>query len=149
MVMATFWDADRRADLLQRMDRVSPPRVPKWGSMNAEQMVEHVTAHLEMALGDLPVRIRPSWLAYWPIRDVIIRWLPWPKGAPTVRELLQSTTANWEQVRLHFKRTFERVIERGPHGRFAPHPVFGRMSQRLWGVLIYRHLDHHLRQFGE
>jgi len=27
------------------------------------------------------------------------------------------------------------------------HPAFGALSRRAWGVLIYRHMDHHLRQF--
>jgi hypothetical protein len=26
--------------------------------------------------------------------------------------------------------------------------VFGRISGRSWGALQYKHLDHHLRQFG-
>jgi hypothetical protein len=117
--------------------------------MNVEQMVEHVTAQMEMALGDIVAPRRPGWLAKWPVRDVVIRWAPWPKGAPTVRELKRATTADWEEVRLHFKKTFERVVARGPDGRFAVHPVFGPLGPGLWGVLIWRHLDHHLRQFGE
>jgi len=28
------------------------------------------------------------------------------------------------------------------------HPAFGRLTARQWGVLGYRHTDHHLRQFG-
>jgi hypothetical protein len=28
------------------------------------------------------------------------------------------------------------------------HPIFGRMSLRAYGVLAYKHTDHHLRQFG-
>lgn len=147
--MATFWNADDRKRLLQRMDRVSPPRVPLWGKMNAEQMVEHVTAQMEMALGDFPVRQRKSWLGRWPMRPLIVHWLPWPKGSPTAPELIQFTTADWDQVRLHFKQTFERVVQQGPGGAFGPHPLFGKLSARSWGVLLYRHLDHHLRQFGE
>jgi len=146
--MPSFWNLHDRSQLLQRMDQVSPPRVPLWGTMNVEQMVEHVTAQLEMALGDLYVRPRKSWLRHWPVRDLVIRWLPWPKGSPTAHELIRSTTADWDQARSHFKQTFERVERRGPEGTYAPHPLFGRLSSRLWGVLMYRHLDHHLRQFG-
>jgi hypothetical protein len=31
---------------------------------------------------------------------------------------------------------------------FGEHPIFGKMSQREWLVWGYRHVDHHLRQFG-
>ena len=146
--MHSLWlDQDRRS-ILERMDRVSPPRAPRWGTMNAEQMVQHVTAQLEMALGGIEVKLHRTWLRHWPVRAAIIYWLPWPHGAPTAPELVQFSTAHWDQARAQFKRTFDSVVARGPNGTFAPHPVFGPMSSAMWGVLMYRHLDHHLRQFG-
>jgi hypothetical protein len=35
--------------------------------------------------------------------------------------------------------------------RSAPwpvHPAFGTLSSATWGVLVYRHTDHDLKQFG-
>jgi hypothetical protein len=117
--------------------------------MNAEQMVKHVTAQLEMCLGDLEVKARrSSWLGRWPMSYLLIYWLPWPKGAPTAPELIQFSGAHWNEARATFKKTFDRVVARGPEGDFAQHVLFGKLSSRAWGVLMYRHMDHHLRQFG-
>ncbi len=146
--MHSVWNEDDRQNLLQRMRHVTPPRAPLWGTMNAEQMVEHVTAQLKLALGDIETHPRSSWLSRWPMRPLLIYWLPWPKGAPTVRELLAFSAAGWDEARRGFKRTFDLVTARGPRGSFAPHPVFGDLTPRAWGVLMYRHIDHHLRQFG-
>ena len=41
-----------------------------------------------------------------------------------------------------------RFADRGPAGAWPASRVFGRISGRSWGVLQYKHLDHHLRQFG-
>ena len=29
-----------------------------------------------------------------------------------------------------------------------PHPAFGYFTREQWGQMQYKHLDHHLRQFG-
>ncbi|MDZ4803510.1 MAG: DUF1569 domain-containing protein [Candidatus Eisenbacteria bacterium] len=29
-----------------------------------------------------------------------------------------------------------------------PNPIFGNLSVDEWGKLSWKHLDHHLRQFG-
>jgi hypothetical protein len=42
----------------------------------------------------------------------------------------------------------ERFATTPPEQMGLDHPGFGRMSARDWDVLQYRHLDHHLRQFG-
>jgi hypothetical protein len=146
--MHTVWNEDDRRRLIARMDEVSPPRAPLWGAMNAEQMVKHVTAQLELALGDLDIEARRSWLGRWPMRSLLIFWLPWPKSAPTARELIQFSGAHWDETRARFKQAFDQVATRGPKGNFAPHPLFGKLNTRAWGVLMYRHMDHHLRQFG-
>lgn len=148
LAMHSVWNEGDRRNLLHRMRQVTPPRAPLWGIMNAEQMVEHVTAQLRMALGDIAVPARTSWLSRWPMRSVVIYWLPWPKGVPTARELKQFTASGWDEARRNFKSTFDLVADRGPRGTFAAHPVFGPLSARAWGVLMYRHIDHHLRQFG-
>lgn len=146
--MHSVWNDDDRRNLLARMDRVSPPRAPRWGTMNAEQMVQHVTAQLQLSLGELQTKAHASWLGRWPMRALLIYWLPWPKGAPTAPELIKFSGAHWDEARVNFKQVFDRVTARGSAGEFAPHPLFGRLSARAWGVLMYRHMDHHLRQFG-
>jgi hypothetical protein len=42
----------------------------------------------------------------------------------------------------------ERFATTPPEKLGVVHPSFGRMRPRDWDVLQYRHLDHHLRQFG-
>jgi hypothetical protein len=46
------------------------------------------------------------------------------------------------------KALVDRFTPRGAGGRWPEHPAFGKLTERAWGVLVYRHMDHHLRQFG-
>jgi hypothetical protein len=142
----TLHDARVRDEILRRLDGVGPASRPLWGRMNVGQMLCHVGAALEMAMGMLPVKPKPrSPLRRFPLKQLVIYVLPWPKGVPTAPELLTTPPAGLDADRA---RTKELVAD-SPVVRVGPeHPTFGVLSGRAWSVLQYRHLDHHLRQFG-
>ena len=140
----TLWNELDRADLLARVDRLRPDMTPAWGKMNATQMVTHLNEWMKLATGELVAAPRNLPMRYPVIKDIVIR-LPWPKGVPTAPELLERTTSGWDVEIADFKarlKSFEKQSE------WPLHPAFGRLSTRTWGVLGYKHTDHHLRQFG-
>jgi hypothetical protein len=79
---------------------------------------------------------------------LVVYWLPWPEGAPTAPELISRVPASWAGEVADVAGLLERVARQPRDLPFAEHPAFGRLSRRAWGVLVYRHTDHHLRQFG-
>ena len=142
-----FNDTDRNA-LYERLDRLTLERTPLWGRMTCGQMLAHLTDGVRMTLGELAVPPRRGPLRLAPIRHAVIHWLPFPKGAPTAPELLvrraEDTTAEIAEL----KAAMERMARRAGEKTWEEHPAFGRMTEHDWGVLVYRHVDHHLRQFG-
>ena len=146
--MSTVFRPEDRAVLLRRLDALSPHDAPRWGRMNAPQMVTHVAEQMRMALGELPVALKKTPVRHFPVKQLLVYWLPWPKGLPTSRELLARVPAGWDGDRADARALLERCGARGRAGPWALHPAFGTLSGRAWGVLIYRHTDHHLRQFG-
>jgi hypothetical protein len=79
----------------------------------------------------------------------LIHVLPWPKGkAKAPPGTLGTSAAGWEVDRASLVDLIVRFAA-APASQLAPtHPMFGRMTPRDWDVLMYRHLDHHLRQFS-
>lgn len=148
--MNTFWDSAAAATLRERVGRLAPDRVGAWGRMTAPQMVCHIADSLKMALGDMHVASKNLPIRYPPLKQLIIYLAPFPKSAPTAPELLARSPAAWNADIADLEGLLDRVSARGrdAHARWPAHPAFGRLSRRAWGVLIYRHLDHHLRQFG-
>jgi hypothetical protein len=117
--------------------------------MSAQQMVCHLSESLKMALGELKVAPKKLPIRYPPLKQLIIYLAPFPKNAPTAPELVITTTANaWTRDVGDLQALVDRFAARGQDGSWPDHPAFGRLSSRAWGVLIYRHMDHHLRQFG-
>ena len=146
--MRTAWNTKDRRALADRVRRLRPDSRAAWGRMNAPQMVSHLIEALRMALGELRCTPKSLPIRYPPLKQFVIYWMPFPKGAPTARELIARPPGEWNVDLAELQRLLEVCASRGPQAAWPDHPAFGRLSSRGWGVLIYRHTDHHLRQFG-
>lgn len=144
----TIFDPGVRDSLVQRLHTLTPERRARWGRMTAPQMVSHLIQSCRMACADLPVTRFESPLRFFPINWLVIHWLPWPKGAPTGPELLARAPEDWDRDVDELVTSIRRFSERSPLGPWPQHPAFGRISGASWGVLAYRHVDHHFEQFG-
>lgn len=147
MAKTIFSDTDRAA-LLARIDRLSATAPAAWGKFTAPKMVAHCISAVRMALGDEPCAPRQSVLSNALVRYLVIYHLPWPKGAPTAPELLARVPDTWDADVAALKHELNRAAANGVAGRWVAHPAFGDLSPHAWGVLIHRHLSHHLTQFG-
>jgi len=119
--------------------------------MNAEEMVAHCTRGMMMGLGELETHTRNTFLRYWPFKHVFIYCLPFPKAkAKAPRELVTRGTNldEWPASVAALHSTLDRFALREPTSQWPDHPVFGQLTGQAWGALGWRHLDHHLRQFG-
>jgi Protein of unknown function (DUF1569) len=112
-------------------------------------MLAHLCDGVRMAIGELPIKGKgPRFLRNPIVRRAIIYWLPFPKGAPTAPELLARPAETHRQEVEALKGLLETFAARAGSPRWAEHPAFGPLTERDWGALGYRHIDHHLRQFG-
>ena len=117
--------------------------------MTAPRMVGHLGDQLRLALGEIEVPATRSPLRFTPIKQLLIYFLPWPKGkikAPPAA--LTTDPGTWEKDVATLRALLEQFAGFEPAGSWAPHPFFGTMSRGLWAGLTRRHFDHHLRQFG-
>jgi hypothetical protein len=146
--MKTLFDEAMRRGLLERLDRIAPDARPLWGKMNAEQMLAHLVESMRMAAGELAVKPKKLPIRFPPLRQLVVYWLPWPKGTPTAPELMPSDRRAAEDSKRELVRLVALVGERGSQRDWPPHPAFGNLGRRGWGALGWRHMDHHLRQFG-
>jgi hypothetical protein len=120
--------------------------------MSAHEMLCHLADSFRGMLGERRVSPAPG----GPLKRNLMRAialhtpLPWPKGIPTRPEVdpLRHGTrpATFEGDRQAVIVLMRRFV--AAEARYAEHPMFGRMSRRDWMIWGYRHMDHHLRQFG-
>lgn len=146
--MKTLWKPEVRQEISQRLDLLTPDAVAAWGKMNARQMVTHVVDALQMSIGELKTEKKKLSIRFAPLKQLIIYGPPFPKSAPTAPELLARQPGNWDTECAKLKELMDTFASRPRDMSFPRHPAFGTLSRRAWGVLGYKHVDHHFRQFG-
>lgn len=126
---------------------------PAWGVMNAGQMICHCTDALREPLGLRPTRSSSNLLTSTVVKWITFYVLPWPQGKlPTSFEYDQhqggTRPTEFDADRNELFRLLSMMEQQPDWFKFHPHPLFGKLSRREWGTLIWKHFDHHLRQFN-
>ena len=118
--------------------------------MTVRQMVCHLNDSFRVGMGEKYASPATSVLQTTLIKWIALRTpLRWPPGVPTRPEIEQgrggTPPREWENDRKELFGLLESFANRQT---FGVHPTFGPMSEREWLTWGYRHVDHHLRQFG-
>lgn len=141
-------DSDRTA-ITARLRSLSTSSTRRWGQMDVAGMLQHLQLSTRMALGDLDVpSVNKRAFQMFPLKHLILYVLPFPKGPPTAPALKTSDAASLEAERTALLELLERIGTGPRDGNGPAHPLFGPLSWREWGVVTYKHADHHLKQFG-
>jgi hypothetical protein len=76
---------------------------------------------------------------------------PMRRNSPSSPELFLAdpTQGDFERERAQLMQAIDRFATAGAVGCTQhPHPFFGPLQPQQWAILMYKHVDHHLRQFG-
>jgi len=148
--MKTIFEKETHAELLERLDRLSPVTERKWGKMLPSQAMEHTARALEMATGDVPMQQAFIGKAIgWIFKGKFLGEKPFPQNSPTGPTLIIKDDPEFEATRRRLKDLITRFHELGEKGVDGNiHGFFGKLTGKQWGETQYKHVDHHLRQFG-
>lgn len=147
MAIGTMLNDTDRTQLLERLRRVRPDAKPGWGSLDAPRMLCHVADQMRIALGEAPSKPVHSFLSRTLVKFLVINtgFKP-PRGKiKTAPEMLASQPKSWDTDLAACLELSERI---GHGSARAEHPMFGPLSPEEWGRLCWKHMDHHLVQFG-
>ena len=148
--MPSLFDATAKQSILSRLETLSPGSARQWGKMNASQMLAHCSAALERGTGDSPARQMLIGKILGPFfRKSLLGDRPFSRNSPTDPAFVVSDQRDFDREKARLSSLVTRFCERGPAeaGKYV-HSFLGRMSGAEWGTFMYKHLDHHLRQFG-
>jgi Protein of unknown function (DUF1569) len=149
--MKHLFEASRVEEVKKRMAQLRPDSGRQWGKMNAAQAVAHCSGGLELALGDrMPPRMFVGRIIGGMIKPKVMgNDEPLRRNSPTVKGLVIQDERDLDMERERLRGLIDRFAAAGPKGCTThPHSFFGRLTPEEWAILMYKHLDHHLRQFG-
>jgi hypothetical protein len=147
--MKTIFDKATRNELIGRIATLNESSKAEWGKMNVYQMIRHCALYEEMMLGKK--RFKRVFLGYlfgkMALRSLIKDDAPLKKSTPTVPSLLEPLTSG--DFAAEKSKWIALIEEYGSSvNNSIMHPFFGDINKEQIGSLVYKHADHHLRQFG-
>ncbi len=149
--MKNLYEATTVEEVKERIARLGPDSQRLWGKMNAAQAVAHCAAGLEWAVGDtVPPRMFVGRIIGWMVKPMVLRnEEPMRRNSPTAKSLVVGDERDLRTEQGRLSGLIDRFAAAGPEGCTKhPHSFFGRLTPEEWATLMYKHLDHHLRQFG-
>ena len=136
------------SSLSSRIRSLRPDASRQWGTMRTDQMLRHLNAVLEVALGKTPTDSKGMGVL-GKLMKYAVFYGPWPKGkTPTAPMYEARDTYDFDTERKRLLGNLEELGRRAPEGEWPLHPMFGRIHGKHWIHGQIRHIDHHLRQFG-
>ena len=151
--MKTIFDAATHQALHERVGRLTPDSPRRWGRMTAHQAVCHLNDSFLLVLGGRTTDFRANSL----FNRTVGRFLalstpvPWPKGVRTSPEADQERGGTPPGVFAddvaRLRELMDRFRDTGGKN-LDPHIALGSLTSGEWGRWAYRHVNHHLSQFG-
>ena len=131
----------------QRIERLTPETSPQWGKMDAAQMMSHNTEILNVFNGK-PLLNTPfiAKLFKGMIRKMVVGKKPYPKNSRTHPQYLQTSAKDFNVEKQNLLKALNKMREM--EGEKTAHALFGVLNTDEKGWSLYKHLDHHLTQFG-
>jgi hypothetical protein len=150
LAMRNLFEAEAVDEMISRIDSLQPITQRQWGKMDVAQMMAHCSAALDLASGRLnPARILIGRLIGGFIKPIYWNEKPFSKNNPTDPKLVVSDKRDFLREHEQLKAKIRQFHDGGETGCSRhPHPFFGDLTPPQWSRGMYKHLDHHLRQFG-
>ncbi len=152
--MKNLFDTTALNEILQRIDNIRAGSQRQWGKMDVAQMLAHCVATMEMATGlKTPPRTFLGRILGPLFKSTYIGEKPFSHNSPTDKSFIVTDARDFACRTTGEKDRLLQLVKQFGEGGEAkctrhPHAFFGKLTPHEWGNAMYKHLDHHLRQFG-
>lgn len=145
--MESLFDKNTYEEIHTRIEKLTNTSQPLWGKMRVDQMLYHCTLPLESALGKIHLPKQGNFLLRL-FKSTLYSDTPYRKSLPTAKSFVVTDEKDFETEKNKLLQDVKDAYEKGVNADWDEHPAFGKFTGEQWGKAFYKHLDHHLKQFG-
>lgn len=137
--------------VIHRINKLSPNSTAQWGKMDVAKMLAHCNVTYEMALDNIhpkPGAFQRFILKLF-VKKIVVGEKPYPRNSQTAPQFIIKSDKNFEEEK---KRLIDYILKSkelgASHFEGKESNSFGALTSTEWNNMFYKHLDHHLIQFG-
>jgi len=147
MEVKNLFDPSVKQEIIERINKLTGQTQRQWGKMNVSQMLAHVQLPISCAYGTHQVKGSFLLKLLGPLfKSVLYNDKPYKQSLPTDKSYVVVDSKDFEKEKQGLleklsKFSSDRIV-------LENHPVWGKMTKEQWSKATWKHLDHHLKQFG-
>ena len=148
MEVKNLFDPSVKQEIIDRINKLTAQTQRQWGKMNVSQMLAHVQMPIRIAFGTH----QPKGSFLLRLIGPLFKSKLWDEN-PYKRSLPTDPTFIMTNSEKEFEKEKSALLELV--NKFSKenlvsekHPVFGKLTKDNWSKATWKHLDHHLKQFG-
>lgn len=148
--MKSLFSEQAHNEIIDRLNQIDENAQSKWGKMNVSQMLAHCQFPLQVALQELKLE-RPNFFKralFSLFKSSLYDDKPWKQGLPTSNAFVVTSEKDFTKEKALLTEKIRDFHSEKNKTEWPPHPMFGAFTSEQWGKMQYKHLDHHLKQFG-
>ncbi|EDP97998.1 DUF1569 domain-containing protein [Kordia algicida OT-1] len=150
--MKSLFDPNVHSEIQSRIESLTPDTTASWGKMSVGQMCTHCQKPLELSMGKIGLSgKKPGFMkrmVFKLYKPLMYNDKPWSKNLPTVRDFVVADEKDVAAEKAKLSALVTEFHQQKDTTQWPAHPMFGKFTHEQWGKMQYKHLDHHLTQFG-
>ena len=146
--MKSLFDENVYKNVRKRLDNFTETSERQWGKMTPGQTMHHCQGPFNIILEKDDYGMKPNWLAKVFFKKSLYNDKPWRKGLPTAKFLKETKERDFKAEKAKLESLLDEFASQRKRNDWKPHPGFGEFTKEQYGKMQFKHLDHHLKQFG-
>ncbi|RMA57111.1 DUF1569 domain-containing protein [Ulvibacter antarcticus] len=146
--MKSLFEPDTYLTTRNRLNQLDENSEKLWGKMSVGQMLHHCQGPLNIMLEKDHYGMKPNWFAKLLFKKMLYNDTSFRKNMPTAKFLKEIEPRDFSTEVNTINELLDEFHNNRDREEWKPHPGFGYFTNEQWGKMQYKHLDHHLRQFG-
>lgn len=149
--MKNIFKKEVTKELVNRIDQLSGETQPNWGKMGVAQMLAHCSVTYEMVYSDKHPKPNAftKFILKLFVKKNVVSEKPYAKNGRTAPQFLitdEKVFATEKQRLIEYINKTQELGENYFEGKESH--SFGKLTSEEWNNSFFKHLDHHLTQFG-
>jgi hypothetical protein len=149
--MKNIFDLKESNNLIGRINKLTPDTKGLWGTMSVDQMLAHCNVPYDFVYTDKypkPNAFKKFIITLF-AKKMVVGAKPYPKNSRTAPEFIIAERKNFKEEKKKLIDNIEKTQKLGEsYFNNKESHSFGLLSIKEWNTMFYKHLDHHLTQFG-
>jgi hypothetical protein len=146
--MNSIYQAADNAQIIGRIESLTPESKALWGKMTVDQMLKHANEAILIAFDEKTLKINFLMRFLGKMMKNKVFNSEFKKNSPTAPEFIFKEHFDFEVVQQELITNFSRFAQGHNAIKVMDHPFWGKMTYEDWDKLMWNHMDHHLKQFG-